>query len=86
MFRNLDLARTGNAISGSPQTTWIGLVRADYLCSNWTAKWIWMDGTEVDYLAWDIGQPGWDINKPSQQNCVEVPFPYIKRFDNKQCF
>ncbi|CAJ0601615.1 unnamed protein product [Cylicocyclus nassatus] len=64
-----ELAKSGFPISDYPQATWIGLARADYLNSNWTAKWIWTDGTKVDFLAWSPIDPD---NADDQERCVLV--------------
>ncbi|VDK48248.1 unnamed protein product [Cylicostephanus goldi] len=63
------LAKSGYSITDYPKGTWIGLARADYLNSNWTAEWIWTDGTKVDFLAWAPNRPSKSADK---ERCVLV--------------
>ncbi|CAJ0602096.1 unnamed protein product [Cylicocyclus nassatus] len=53
-----ELAKSGKTLTGADDTTWIGLVRSDHLDSRLPVKWMWTDGTAVDYLEWTPDHPG----------------------------
>ncbi|CAJ0601350.1 unnamed protein product [Cylicocyclus nassatus] len=65
-----EMSKSGNRLTDSAQATWIGLVRSDYLNSNWnsslTVKWVWTDGTKVDFLAWAPNKP----NAKGSERCA----------------
>ncbi|CAJ0601365.1 unnamed protein product [Cylicocyclus nassatus] len=63
-----ELTRTNMKLPDDTYATWIGLVRADYLNSNWAAKWMWTDGSMVDFQTWGPKQP----NGGADQRCVLI--------------
>ncbi|CAJ0599378.1 unnamed protein product [Cylicocyclus nassatus] len=59
-----DVARSGFKI-GWTEWTWIGLKRAEYN----SERWLWTDGTKVDFLAWSKGSPD---NYHGREHCGEL--------------
>ncbi|VDK45849.1 unnamed protein product, partial [Cylicostephanus goldi] len=59
-----ELAKTGLELEWSKQT-WIGLRQVDYVNGG---RWLWTDGTKVDYLAWSRVKPD---NEYGSEYCAE---------------
>ncbi|CAJ0601472.1 unnamed protein product [Cylicocyclus nassatus] len=68
-----ELAKKGEEIDDCRQGIWIGLVRSNFWMSNKTDMWVWTDGTDIDFQAWEPAQP---VNDGHLDCVLAYPDPF----------